>query len=118
MNNIYTCGVTAIHEEVVKHVKENMLDDNKITLMAEFFKVFGDSTRLKVLYALSISEMCVCDISSMLDMKQSAISHQLKILRQARLIKYRRDGKVVYYSLNDDHIKQIMSKGLAHVSEK
>ena len=118
MDNIDVCGVTVIHEDVVKKVKKNMLNDDKIMLMSEFFKMFGDATRLKVLYALSISEMCVCDISALLDMKQSAISHQLKILRQARLIKYRRDGKVVYYSLDDDHIKQIISKGLTHVNEE
>jgi ArsR family transcriptional regulator len=85
--------------------------------LAEFFKVFGDSTRLKILYALSMSEMCVCDLAALLSMSQSAISHQLKVLRQTRLIKYRKDGKVVYYSLDDDHIRRVFEQGLAHVNE-
>jgi len=114
---IQTCGYTIIHENVVSDVRKKMLADETIMSLAEFFKVFGDPTRLNILYALSISEMCVCDLAALLTMSQSAISHQLKVLRQARLIKYRRDGKVIYYSLDDDHIRQVFAQGLAHVNE-
>ncbi|MCX7843600.1 MAG: metalloregulator ArsR/SmtB family transcription factor [Clostridia bacterium] len=85
--------------------------------MAELFKVFGDTTRVRILYALFASEMCVCDIASLLGMTQSAISHQLRVLKQARLVKSRKEGKIVYYSLNDDHIKQIFDQGLSHITE-
>ena len=116
-DKIQTCGYTVIHQDVVNGVSKRMLEEETITSLAEFFKVFGDPTRLKILYALSISEMCVCDLAALLGMSQSAISHQLKVLRQSRLIKYRRDGKVVYYSLDDDHIRQVFAQGLAHVNE-
>jgi len=86
--------------------------------LAEIFKVFGDTTRIKILYALFASEMCVCDIAVLLNMTQSAISHQLRVLKQARLVKYRKEGKIVYYSLDDDHIKQIFDQGLIHITEK
>ena len=85
--------------------------------VAELFKVFGDSTRIKILYVLFESEMCVCDIADLLGMTQSAISHQLRVLKQAGLVKYRRDGKTVYYSLADDHIVTIFNQGLEHVQE-
>ena len=85
--------------------------------VAELFKVFGDSTRIKILYVLFESEMCVCDIADLLGMTQSAISHQLWVLKQAGLVKYRRDGKTVYYSLADDHIVTIFNQGLEHVQE-
>jgi len=80
--------------------------------------VFGDTTRIKILYALFASEMCVCDIAALINMTQSAISHQLRILKQARLVKYRKDGKIVYYSLDDEHVKQIFDQGLHHITEK
>ncbi len=116
-DNIEYCGQTIIHEDIVKEINERMLKDETVMALAEFFKVFGDSTRLKILYALSMSEMCVCDLAALLSMSQSAISHQLKVLRQTRLIKYRKDGKVVYYSLDDDHIRRVFEQGLAHVNE-
>lgn len=115
--DIQTCRQTVIHEDVVNEVRERMLKDDTVMLLAEFFKVFGDPTRLNILQALSISEMCVCDLAALLSMSQSAISHQLKVLRQSRLIRYRKDGKVVYYSLDDDHIHQVLRQGLAHVRE-
>lgn len=115
--NIQFCGNTVIHQDVVDEVRGKMLKDETIMSLAEFFKVFGDPTRLNILYALSISEMCVCDLAALLSMSQSAISHQLKVLRQTRLIKYRKEGKVVYYSLDDDHIRQVFDQGLAHVNE-
>ena len=86
--------------------------------LADFFKVFGDSTRIKILYALFSSEMCVQDLAELLRMNQSAISHQLRILKQTGLVKYRKDGKHVFYSLDDDHVTQIIDQGMAHLSEK
>lgn len=115
--NFETCSCTVIHEDVINKVRENMIDDYHVINLAEFFKVFGDATRIKIINALFSSEMCVCDIAALLNMNQSAISHQLRTLKQARLIKNRRDGKVVYYSLDDDHIKQIFDQGLIHVKE-
>lgn len=86
--------------------------------LANLFKIFGEATRIKVLYALLQAEMCVCDIAALLGMTQSSISHQLRVLKQARLVKYRKEGKVVYYSLDDEHVKSIFSQGLTHISEK
>lgn len=112
-----TCKYTMIHEDAVNEVRDKMLDTDRVMALAEFFKVFGDPTRLNILHALSILEMCVCDLAALLGMSQSAISHQLKVLRQSRLIKYRREGKVIYYSLDDDHIEQVFKQGLAHIEE-
>ncbi len=112
------CDCTVIHDEVVNSVRKSMPDEESLYELAEIFKVFGDKTRIKILYALFASEMCVCDISALLNMTQSAISHQLRVLKQARLVKYRKDGKVVYYSLDDDHVKQIFDQGLNHITEK
>lgn len=116
-DNFEVCSSNIIHEDVVNKVRENMIEDYHVTNLAEFFKVFGDPTRIKIINALFSSEMCVCDISALLNMNQSAISHQLRTLKQARLVKSRRDGKVVYYSLDDEHIKQIFDQGLNHVKE-
>lgn len=112
------CDCNIIHEEVVKKARKIMPEEESLYNLAELFRVFGDSTRVRILYALFISEMCVCDIAVLLNMNQSAISHQLRILKQARLVKNRRDGKVVYYSLDDEHVKQIFDQGLVHISEK
>jgi len=112
------CDCNVIHENVVLNVKEKMPDEEKLYDLAELFKVFGDTTRVKILFALFSSEMCVCDIAALLNMTQSAVSHQLRILKQSRLVKNRRDGKVVYYSLDDNHIQQIFNQGLDHINEK
>ncbi len=112
------CDCTVIHEDVVNNVKEKMPSEENLCDLAELFKVFGDSTRIKILWALVESEMCVCDIAVLLNMTQSAISHQLRVLKQARLVKNRKDGKVVYYSLDDAHVKQIFDQGLIHINEK
>ncbi len=112
------CDVPMIHEETVREVFEAMPDDGLLFDMAEFFKVFGDSTRVRILFALHHSELCVCDLSALLSMSQSAISHQLRILKNARLVSSRREGKVVYYSLLDDHVKDIIEVGTAHLLEK
>ncbi|AOT72337.1 ArsR/SmtB family transcription factor [Geosporobacter ferrireducens] len=112
------CSCTVIHNDVVEMVKEKMPAEETLYDLAELFKVFGDTTRIKILCALFEAEMCVCDIAILLGMNQSAISHQLRVLKQARLVKYRRDGKVVYYSLDDDHIKHIFDQGFIHILHK
>ncbi len=112
------CNCNVIHEDVVKKVKETIPEDETLYDLADLFKIFGDSTRIKIVCALFQSEMCVCDIAALLGMNQSAISHQLRVLKQARLVKYRKEGKVVYYSLDDDHVKGIFDQGLAHLNEK
>lgn len=111
------CDCNVIHQDIVDKVKENMPVEENLYDLAELFKVFGDTTRIKILYSLFASEMCVCDIAVVLNMTQSAISHQLRVLKQARLVKYRKEGKVVYYSLDDDHVKQIFDQGLVHINE-
>ena len=113
-----SCSCNVIHEDIVRKVNEKMHDESTLYDLAELFKVFGDQTRLKILNALFESEMCVCDIAVLLGMTQSAISHQLKVLKQTRLVKYRKEGKVVYYSLDDEHIKHIFDQGLVHIKEK
>jgi ArsR family transcriptional regulator len=111
------CGCNVIHDKVVASVLKRMPADEVLLDLADLFKVFSDSTRVKILCALRQSEMCVCDIAALLGMTKSAISHQLRTLRQTRLVKHRRDGKVIYYSLDDDHIGTIFDQGLSHVSE-
>ena len=112
------CDCSVIHREVVERVAKAMPREEKLYDLAELFKVFGDSTRIKILCALQQEEMCVCDIAALLGMTHSAISHQLRILKQAGLVKFRRDGKVVYYSLDDEHVSNIFAQGFAHVSHK
>ena len=116
--NVESCSCSVIHEEVVGRVRESMPEEETLYDLAELFKVFGDTTRIKILCALFESEMCVCDIAALLCMNQSAISHQLRVLKQTRLVKYRKEGKVVYYSLDDEHVKQIFDHGLVHINEK
>jgi ArsR family transcriptional regulator len=111
------CDCTVIHEDVISSVREKMPEEELLLELANTFKVFGDPTRVRILSALLHSEMCVCDIAALLGMTKSAISHQLRSLRQTKLVKYRRDGKVVYYSLDDEHVELIFEQGLAHVSE-
>lgn len=117
-NDTYKCAITVIHEDIVNMVRKDMPQEENLYDLAEQFKVFGDTTRIRILYALFASEMCVCDLAFLLDMTQSAISHQLRVLKQARLVKFRKEGKVVYYSLEDEHIKHIFDQGLLHISEK
>jgi len=116
-NEIERCDCTVIHEEIVDMVKARMPEEEKLYDLAELFKVFGDTTRIKILWALAESDMCVCDIASLLNMTQSAISHQLRVLKQVRLVKFRKEGKIVYYSLDDIHVKQIFEQGLVHIYE-
>lgn len=116
-NELEKCGYYHIHEDIVEKVNKNMPDEEVLYDLAELFKIFGDSTRIKILYALLESEMCVCDIATLLNMTQSAISHQLRALKQSKLIRYRREGKTVFYSLADSHVVTIISQGLEHVEE-
>ena len=111
------CSCTILHENIIETVKKKMPQEEKLYDLAELFKVFGDSTRVKIISALFEAEMCVCDIAELLSMTQSAISHQLRVLRQARLVKHRKEGKVVFYSLDDEHIKTIFNQGLEHILE-
>ena len=106
-----------LHECIIDEVRQIMPQDEMLYDLAELFKVFGDTTRIKILYALFSKEMCVCDIADLLGMTHSAISHQLRVLKQARLVKFRKEGKVVYYSLDDSHISQIFDCGLSHIQE-
>ena len=111
------CSCNVIHKEVVENVKNKLPKEETLYDLAELFKVFGDSTRIKIICSLFESEMCVCDLSVLLNISQSAISHQLRVLKSARLVKFRRAGKVIYYSLDDEHIKQIFDAGLHHITE-
>lgn len=112
-----TCDCEVIHEEFVQKARSAMIKDSAVSELANFFKVFGDRTRIKILQALSACELCVCDIAIVLNMTKSAISHQLRFLREVNLVKARRDGKNVFYSLADDHVQTILSQGLEHVNE-
>ena len=111
------CDIFQIHEELVKKAEENILDEDRLKDLADFFKVFADTTRLRILSVLFQSEMCVCDLAEVLGMTQSAISHQLRILKQMKLVKNRREGKTVFYSLADGHIQTIMNQGMEHIME-
>ncbi len=111
------CELVHVHDEIVEQVEKVMPEEQELLDLSEFFRIFGDSTRIKILYVLSQSEMCVCDIASLLMMGQSAISHQLRILKQMRLVKYRREGKTVFYSLSDGHIQTILAQGMEHIKE-
>lgn len=117
IKNEVICDCDVIHADVVEKVKKNMPREDELYDLSDFFKVLGDSTRVKILWALDESEMCVCDLAVLLNMTKSAISHQLSSLKQANLVKSRKEGKVVFYSLSDDHIKEIYEKGLEHIRE-
>lgn len=112
------CDIPMIHEDAVRRVHESMPDEKRLAGLADFFKTLGDPGRARILFALHHSELCVCDLSALLSMSQSAVSHQLRVLKSARLVKNRREGKVVYYSLLDQHVKDILDLGLEHLDEK
>ena len=107
-----------LHEETVQNVKKQMLDEDILFDVSDFFKMLGDSTRAKIMWALDRHEMCVCDLAALLGMTKSAISHQLKTLREANLVKLKKEGKNVIYTLDDDHVKDIFEKALEHVLER
>lgn len=117
MHDVDCCEDYCVHEEAVKKAHQNMPDEDELCDIAELFKVFGDSTRIRILYVLFQSEMCVCDLAETLNMTQSAISHQLKILKQAKLVRSRREGKSVFYALSDNHVRTIIDQGREHIEE-
>ena len=122
MTGVQTCALPICetfqtHKELLKVVSEKMPDEDKLYDLAELFKVFGDSTRIRILYVLFEAEVCVCDLAETLSMTQSAISHQLKILKQSKLVKSRREGKSVFYSLADGHVRTIIAQGREHIEE-
>lgn len=112
------CEAPGIHPEAIQKAKEHLPSEENLLDLADFFRIFADSTRVKIVCALLSNELCVCDIAELLQVSQSAVSHQLRVLKQARLVKFRRAGKVVYYALNDEHIQGIVSLGLTHIEEK
>lgn len=112
-----SCDGQCVHAGAVKVVSKKIPDDVRIGSMADFFKAFDDPTRLRILHALLASELCVCDLSAVLSMGQSAVSHQLKVLKMYNLVKSRREGKTVYYSLADDHVSEILTLGMEHIEE-
>ena len=116
-NTIERCDYIHAHEDIIAKVNETMPDEEILYDLAELFKIFGDSTRIKILYVLFEAEMCVCDIAQLLGMSQSAISHQLQVLKKSKLVKYRRKGKTVFYSLADSHVRTILGQGMEHVTE-
>ena len=116
-DSIQVCEYMHAHEDIVKKVQNTMPDEEELYDLAELYKVFADSTRIKILYVLFESEMCVCDIALLLEMSQSAISHQLRVLKQAKLVKFRRDGKTIFYSLSDEHVRTIIDQGIEHIEE-
>lgn len=111
------CETTEVHQDLLKIVNETMPSEEELYDLAELFKVFGDSTRIRILYVLFEAEVCVCDLAEALNMTQSAISHQLKILKQNRLVKSRREGKSIFYSLADAHVRTIIAQGMEHIEE-
>lgn len=111
------CAGTHVHGDVVEGIRPMFPPDEDLYALADLYKVFGDSTRIRILYALFEAELCVCDIAYLLGMSISAISHQLRILKQAELVKFRRDGKTVFYSLADDHVRTILGQGMEHIEE-
>ena len=110
------CDCDVIHEEVVKRVREMMPSGDDFFALSNLYKMFSDPTRLKIMWALHCNEMCVCDLAVLLNMTKSAISHQLKSLRLTNLVKFQKQGKVVYYSLSDEHVEDIFEQGFAHIA--
>ena len=111
------CEGCEVHEDLLKIVNETLPEETELYDLAELFKVFGDSTRIRILFVLFEAEVCVCDLAAALNMTQSAISHQLKILKQSKLVKSRREGKSVFYSLADGHVRTIIAQGREHIEE-
>ncbi|MCI8877304.1 MAG: helix-turn-helix transcriptional regulator [Lachnospiraceae bacterium] len=115
---IECCESLEVHEDLLKIVNDTMPEENELYDLAELFKVFGDSTRIRILFVLFETEVCVCDLAQALNMTQSAISHQLRILKQNKLVKNRREGKSIFYSLADDHVRTIIAQGREHLEEE
>ncbi len=117
MSDVPICSANVIHVDLVNKVREKMPEDELLIDLAELYKLFGDSTRVKLLYALSESELCVCDLAALLNTTTSAVSHQLRLLKSARLVKSRKQGKIVFYELSDDHVRTIFRQGVEHIQE-
>lgn len=117
-HHIESCSFLCVHEDVVAQVKSSLPEEAQLLSLADLFKVFGHGSRIRILYVLLEAEVCVCDLATLLGMTQSAVSHQLRILKQARLIKARRDGKTVFYSLADDHVATLLRQGMEHICEE
>ena len=111
------CQTQIVHEDALESVRRQLPPDELLYDLSELFKIFGDSTRVKILYALLEAELCVCDIAKLLEVSQSAVSHQLRVLKSGKLVKYRREGKTIFYSLADDHVSRILGLGMEHVEE-
>jgi DNA-binding transcriptional ArsR family regulator len=117
-NSAPACEYLHVHEEAVAQVKRKIPPEELLFDLAELFKIFGDSTRVRILYVLFEAELCVCDLASLLGMTQSAVSHQLAVLKKSKLVKYRREGKTIFYSLADDHVRSILDQGMEHITEE
>lgn len=117
VNTVPCCEEDIVHADQVEKVRVQLPPDEQLYDLAELFKIFGDSTRVKILYALLESELCVCDIAKLMEVTQSAVSHQLRLLKNSKLVKFRREGKTVYYSLADDHVLHILAQGMEHILE-
>lgn len=117
-NEIECCDTVEVHEDLLKIVNEKLPQEEELYDLAELFKVFGDSTRIRILFVLFEAEVCVCDLAEALNMTQSAVSHQLKILKQNKLVKSRREGKSIFYSLADGHVRTIIDQGREHIEEE
>ena len=111
------CDCNVIHQDILDKVQKMMPESVTLSHLTDFFKVFGDNTRLRIMLALDVNEMCVCDLAVLLNMTKSAVSHQLRTLKEANLVKFRRDGKNVFYTLADDHVKSVLEQGLSHINE-
>ena len=116
-DGVERCDECLTHGEILASAQRRMPEEEKLYDLAELFRIFGDTTRVRILYALLEAEMCVCDIAELLEMTQSAISHQLRLLKQAKLVRCRRDGKTVIYALADDHVRTILDQGMEHIEE-
>ena len=117
MKDLPACEEQELHPHLMEHAREVMPDEDTLFSLADLYKIFGDSTRLRILYVLYDTELCVCDIAGLCGMTVSAISHQLRVLKQSRLVKFRKSGKSVFYSLADDHVHAILSQGMDHIRE-
>ncbi len=116
--NEFVCDCNVIHQDVVDKISKEMLIDDLFYKMADFYKILGDTTRMKILYALDKGEMCVCDIANVLGMSKSSISHQLGTLRRSGIVRCKKAGKEVYYMLDDDHVKKVIEIGIEHIEHK
>ncbi|HZJ84961.1 MAG TPA: metalloregulator ArsR/SmtB family transcription factor [Syntrophomonadaceae bacterium] len=116
-NTIDKCEVHCIHPEQVEFAQKNMLNEDTAQSLADIFKILGDNTRVKIIYSLILQELCVCDIAAVINASESSVSHHLRLLRTHKLVKFRREGKVLYYSLDDEHVETLINQGLEHVNE-